>query len=226
MHSQIDWSKIPTFIISLDDRPDRRDKQLARIAEIKPKWPFGEIKVLRGFPSRQDKPGAFPLPMNWHGPNGAWGCNLSHRSAIWRAYQLRVPAVVILEDDCYFDNNFYERVQDFIKRVPDDWQQLFFGGEHNYYFGRKPEPVAPGIVRCMEVNMLHCYAVRDTFIGRLMERWRYHGHCDWQGNKLQPTCKVYGCDPWIAGQTADFSDITKTYRGKRLQSGTHGGNYE
>jgi hypothetical protein len=141
---------------------------------------------------------------------------LSHRAVLASAIADGVTSLLVLEDDAYPVPNFAERADEFLARVPSDWDCLMFGGEHL----RDPVPVAPGIIRCMAANRAHAYALRGRIIPALLRYWHQYKthHCDIVLASLMRYCNVYAPDPFLIGQGPCFSDITHTNEGLRFLS--------
>ncbi len=81
-----------------------------------------------------------------------------------------------------------------------------FGAEHL----REPQPIRPGVVRCVASNRSHAYAVRGRFMKTLAEFWRItvNDHCDIVLSSLMRHFKVYAPDPLLIGQDCGHSDVT------------------
>jgi GR25 family glycosyltransferase involved in LPS biosynthesis len=62
---------------------------------------------------------------------GAVGCALSHRKAWLNVLNNNDDKVLILEDDIYFDNNFTEKISEYLESAP-DYDILYLGFHHTY----------------------------------------------------------------------------------------------
>src|SRR5271155_898312 len=92
------------FCINLQRRPDRWDKMLHqfRLHDIQ--------NVIRH--DAVDGRGLTPRAEWKHGA-GAYGCLLSHLGIVRKAQESGLPAVLILEDDVVFHDDFQERFEEY-----------------------------------------------------------------------------------------------------------------
>jgi hypothetical protein len=199
------------FLVNLKRRPDR----LAQInaALRKCDWPFKWPRVFAAVDGEM-----LPIPDGWQSGNGAWGCLRSHQQVLEMTLIEGSESVLILEDDACFIENFTIKVEDFLKAVPNDWDQLMLGGQHVNVNGT-PKLIKPGIYRCTDCERTHCYAVRGEFKRKLYQRWTnggaYNGevHCDWimgRDPEMQLKHNVYAPELFLVGQERGRSDINGT----------------
>lgn len=196
------------ILINLKRRPDR----LVRVTEALKQvfWPFLWPEI---FPAIDGN--LVPRPNGWRSGNGAWGCMRSHQQVLENAICDGKNSILVLEDDVCFADDFATKVESFLSRVPDDWDQLMFGGQHVNLNGM-PKLVSPGIYRCTDCERTHCYAIRGAFMRKLYQRWlnggRFMGevHCDWimgRDPDMQFKHNVYAPEQFVVGQERCKSDI-------------------
>ena len=177
------------MLINLKRRPDRLKAVTAALRGCD--WPFKWPTIFSAVDGN-----AIPCPNGWQSEGGAWGCMRSHQQIFEKAMMDGVKSLLILEDDVCFTSSFRKKAEDFLINVPEDWDQLMFGGEHVNTNGL-PTLVKPRIYRCTDCERTHCYAIRGEFLRKLYRRWisggDYDGevHCDW----------IMGRDPGNAVQT-------------------------
>jgi hypothetical protein len=195
-------------LVNLPRRPDRLAQ--ARRALEACDWPFRQPEIFAAVDGR-----TAALPAGWRFGRGAWGCLQSHAQILTRAIADGVDNILVLEDDICFQKNFRKEVEKFLRRVPEDWDQLMLGGQHLNRTG-EPALVQPGVLRCTDCERTHCYAIRGEFMRKLCERWQGGGkfgglgHCDCimgRDPELQFAHKVYAPVPFLVGQERGKSDI-------------------
>ena len=185
-------------VISLRRRADRLAAFRAAVAGCD--WPFAEPTLFEAVDGN-----AVPVPETWRAGGGAWGCMQSHRQILERAIMDGVGTLLVLEDDVCFRPDFQQEAARFLAAVPSDWDQLMLGGQHM----APPEPVVPGVVRCVNCQRTHAYAIRGRFLRDLYRRWcSASGHCDHIMGPMQRDYRVYAPDPFLVGQAPGPSDIS------------------
>lgn len=192
-------------VVSMADRMELRKRFYNELSRRG--WPFKMPEVFTGVPGR-----LLPTPQGWPTSAGAWGCMLSHQQILQHAIVDGVKRLLVLEDDAVLVPGFSERAREFLNLVPDDWDMLFLGGQHDdpplaVLQGGLP-PAYSGLVRCIRTERTHAYAVQGDFMRTLYRQWVSRmGHCDVVLQSLIPTHKVYAPRFFLAGQGEHVSDI-------------------
>jgi hypothetical protein len=207
-------------IISIDEA--RKKEAFKRINEtgIWQSWPFLHFGIKGG--------NALP-PWWWTGSLGAWGCYMSHMSAVQIAMSGNHKSLLVLEDDVFFVDDFESEFRELEENLPRDWEMLFVGGQHI----KVPTKVNDYVVRCKDVRGFHAYILRGDGIKKMYARMtdfvnlsiehdlRLHsrrGHeplCPTSHPRKQvdewcgavPGLKTYASSPWLAGQVGGLSSI-------------------
>lgn len=149
--------------------------------------------------------------------NGELGGTISHTRIIKKIKDMGHTNALILEDDVEFAENFFERVPTCLKELPQDWDILFFGGNHTGGFAQ----VSPNLVRVFRTYALHCYAVNSRSVDSIYQNMiRFVGHtlgsnkklepsvaADYYMAKIHPIMNVYSVYPNITYQRTSFSDL-------------------
>lgn len=172
--------------------------------------------------------GKLAIPREWKTSPGAFGCGLAH-VVLWATtlsdycseYELDKP-FFFMEDDAVFCDDFLTKLEKIAPNVPDDYDIFYLGGEHLLGGRRKPESVAPGIIRAYNVNRLHAYVVKGHAIKKLFPRiLRYLSNAptvlgpsgdetcfDYEVGRMTEdgTLTVYAADPFLVGQGGFGSD--------------------
>jgi len=196
--------------ISLEHRVDR---QKAFWEEIpKSGWPFKTPEIFKAI-SLKD----VVVPRTWSGYPAAYACAQSHIAVLEQ--QIKEDGLyLVLEDDVCFADDFKKKVLDFLAVVPNDWEGLMIGGDHNgqpYY-----EMGIPGVVRCHCTFCMHCYALRGRLLRDLVAASKTANVVtDIVLANMARNYKVYACHPFIAGQSGSLSDLTGETRGRFFGNG-------
>jgi len=203
-------------VINLDRRPERLQAFRKRLPID---WPFAPVERVPAF----DGVNAEPPP--WYGGEhrrrlaGAWACFSSHL-AIWRqALADGIESVLIFEDDCVFASDFSARARRFVEHVPDDWHQVYFGGQHLHTETIPPVRVNEHVIRGRNVNRTHAYAIRrpmlEACVETLGQPWpqqtpvNYYNFDYQLGAMHRDAARNVYCPPqWLCGQTAGYSDVS------------------
>jgi GR25 family glycosyltransferase involved in LPS biosynthesis len=151
--------------------------------------------------------------------NGACGCIASHLAIYKLAKQNGYKSILIIEDDCDFENDLNNVFNFRYKQVPADWDLLYFGGVHETMNGQfKPEPLGKHVMIGKRIITTTCYAAKNTVYDLMintLERdlpFPYTAIDGYLASEIQPKCKTYAFHPPIAWQRASHSDIQLGHR--------------
>jgi hypothetical protein len=208
------------LVISLRRRADRLD---GFWQEIDRGWPFYKPKVFHGIDGMLINP-----PTGFKGGRGAFGAWESHRQILRDALQDSVRSVLVMEDDVKLwpptgkrndGVSFVDRVTELMRDIPNDWEQIFFGGQHWPNTKMGSQLIRPGVVRCIKTTRRHAYAVRGRGI---MELYRFLSGPWWNAadndnahqfdnaaSGLVQNVPTYAPVPWVCGQRGEASDIDR-----------------
>jgi hypothetical protein len=133
---------------------------------------------------------------------GVAACAMSHRAVIEKYKDCQ--SLFIFEDDAEFDGDFNAKFDDFMSKLPDDWQML--------YLGSWPYSIIDiGIegVRKTEGNILtHAYgAKREIFQDLIDASYDSVNPLDVAYGLLHQRVRTYMAHPSFVIQTPGFSDI-------------------
>ena len=160
-------------------------------------------------------------PADWGSGRGAWGCLRSHQRILEDVIHTRddrgvmeVNSVLILEDDVIFKKDALENLNKFMEAVPDDWDQIYLGGQHRK---ANSSTDSPHVIVGGSVNRTHAYAVNQKALTQVYRHISYATdyrdttkHIDHQLEVAhkRKDWKVYCPKQWIAGQRAGPSNIS------------------
>lgn len=195
------------YCVNLDRRPDR----WRRFAEGLPAdWPFRPPIRVRAIDGKRVK-----HPDYWTAGGGAWGCYTSHLRLIETCLNEGVRSVLLLEDDALFPPGFTDRVTDWLRHVPADWQMLYLGGQHLFAKAHPPRQVGPQLWQPYNVNRTHAFAIQGDMLQivyhhLLRHDWHRANHIDHHLGRLHQRRqhRIYCPPEWLVGQATGKSNIS------------------
>lgn len=233
MTTPFDFDRV--VVIGLRRRPERLRRFWRELPEP---WPFRQplhIAAIDGTlsrppdwyrPTAKADHGRLHRPQMRNAPDlsGAWGCLRSHHRVWEDALNDGLGSVLVFEDDAIFDRQFNVRLLDFLNSVPDDWDQLYLGGQHLGVDGLWPEQVSEQVIRGRYVNRTHAYAIRREMMqaaySRFLTRWdsqdprMFHldhqlcqMHRAWDRELACHIWNIYCPRKWLVGQASEVSDV-------------------
>lgn len=203
-----------SFVVSLQGREDK----LAQFYEDLPSAWANVLPMPQSFTAINGK--KCPPPKWWKQPPGAWGCYRSHCLILEQMLNQDWGSVLFMEDDAICCEGFMEKVQAFLKEVPDDWDMVYLGGEHLHERKGKPKRVSSLVYRPFNVNRTHAFAVSQKFAKELYrwlhvwdqgpEKWIGGHHIDHHLGRRHEKMKdnIYCPPAWLIGQREGHSDIS------------------
>lgn len=148
--------------INLNSRSDRWDRFCESVGQLD--WPFAEVERVRAVDGRICQPPSW-VRNRYHDCPGAWGCYQSHLRILEDALLDQHESVLILEDDALLNSSTLEGMVRFLKNVPEDWDHIYFGGEHM----KPPVAVNDHTVRGIQVHRTHAHALRGDYLRQVYE---------------------------------------------------------
>jgi len=148
--------------------------------------------------------------------------SFSHLRAIKKAKEDGVEKLFLLEDDVVFHDNVSEMFKDTIGNVPEDWDILFFGGNH--VGGMRP--ISQGVVRLGGSYAIHACGIKNTSYDLLIthleksiekvknnpqQRFTPSVAADYFLAQVHRNLNVYCFVPHMAWQKDGHSDIQGAY---------------
>lgn len=199
-----------SVVISLKSTPDRRERFWRHFPKD---WMFKPPIVFDAIAGC-----AHNTPPDWNFTEsnyGAVGCWLSWMTIIKTFINAGVNRpVMVMEDDNQFVEGADQKIMDAMKLLPDDWDILFAGGQHQH--DRPPIPFAPGVVRAIETGRTHCLIIHPRCFQWLCDIWNQKKwHVDRVLRQFTAQKNVYAIDPWVAVQAASRSLLMNRYEPAR-----------
>lgn len=197
------------YCINLDRRPDRLSEVTKELNRVN--IPFERFSATDG----QTLPGGYNKTYK-----GEIGGTISHLNVLKKAKEENLSNVLILEDDVEFISNFNDIFQQRMKFVPDNWEMLFFGGNHVGGLSI----INPFVAKMNKSYAIHAYAVKnivfDIIIDHLersvdrvlgtSEMLKPSVAADYYLAMLHSGTNSYCFKPPLAHQKPGFSDLQQT----------------
>lgn len=185
------------FCINLDKRPDKWESVVKEFHKI-------GLEGINRVSGVDGNPDAIPtrlLP-------GEVGCVLSHLNIIKKAKELKLPNILVFEDDVAFHNDFTRIFDLKIGNVPANWDMLYFCGNHQHGH----TPVADGVVKVLYTFTTNAYAMKHTLYDHFINELPKLLHpVDVTYAKYHRACNAYCFMPHLAWQQPGISDIHNVY---------------
>lgn len=141
--------------------------------------------------------------------DGAIGNLLSHIDIIKRAKENGYDNVLIFEDDIIMLDGVVDIFNEWVKGVPDDWDLLYLGGNHNDSLNIM---VNEHVKKITNTYTTHAYAIRNTVYDLVLDTLnKFSSEGDVLMAEVQRECNAYCFIPNIAWQRPSKSDIFNKY---------------
>lgn len=191
------------YLINLDKREDRLENFKKEVN----KYNLGDFQRVSAYDGEK----LIKSEKNSRLKSGAAGLILSNLEIIRDAIKNNYDKILIMEDDCIFTNEVLN-VESYFEFLPNDWDLLYMGGNHNTHMGYKPPTkINDKIVKLHNTFSAHFVGIKKTMFN-IIERSlsNLHVPIDVLYSNLQKEYNAYSFTPAIAHQMEGFSDIEKT----------------
>lgn len=143
--------------------------------------------------------------------DGQTGCALSHLEILEISKCKGYNNCLILEDDVQFDDELNKILPNIMNQVPDDWDILYFGGNHSanniWNPQSKLKKVTENIFRVTNCYTTHSYAVKKTVYDKIISSFDGTVPIDVCLSEVQKNTNSYIIRPHLAWQRPSFSDV-------------------
>lgn len=144
-------------------------------------------------------------------------CYRSHMNILEYCLNNRIGSYIVFEDDCHIrkDVDVEEYMASAFGELPDDWQQLYLGGQLLHTHSHAPIKLTPHLHRPFNVNRTHCFAVSRAGMLPIYQHisclpFVGYDHIDhhlgrWHEDSSN---KVYCTSRWLTGQHGSSSNVS------------------
>jgi len=186
------------YCINLDRRPDRWENTLT---ELK-KHNINNVIRFSAVDGRE-------LNEKCNLLNGEIGILKTHINLIQQCKNENIKSVLILEDDVVFTDEI-KNIDWYMSMIPDDWDFIYFGGNHDY--GPLPKKLNNNILIAKDVVALHCVAIKNTMFDSILNLIpNMEAQVDVYYKQLQKMSNSFCITPNIAYQREGYSDIQNNF---------------
>ncbi len=138
---------------------------------------------------------------------GEIGIMRTNYEIIKQAKKLNLNNILILEDDFEFVENFNTLFEKIFPMVPEDWDFLYFGGNHVGGFIMINEYIA----RMKHSYAIHTFAVKNTMFEKILNTLpEEKKQVDVYYADMMANCNAYVLRPHLSYQKTGFSYINNT----------------
>ncbi len=116
----------------------------------------------------------------------------------WKGYK----QVLLLDDDCEFVNNFYDKFDEVWPQIPDDWDTVSFG-DHLI----SATPITNKIKKINQSYGGHATAFKMSCLPILFEGYKGQDFADLEANRMSEKLNRYVIEPGLVGQGRYESDL-------------------
>jgi hypothetical protein len=158
----------------------------------------------------------------WAAGGGAWGCMRSHHRVVEDALMDGLESLLVIEDDCIWQTDAATMAAEFLKAVPKDWGQIYFGGQHRSQYPPIPTSAGAAVWKVRSVHRTHAYAIHKRAMAAFLKHILYapdyieakqqHGYSAHVDHQLETAHRrgdwvTYAPSWWLAGQGENKSSI-------------------
>jgi GR25 family glycosyltransferase involved in LPS biosynthesis len=185
------------YCINLDRREDRWEESVKEFE----KW--GLLDQVERYSAIDGT----TLENSYNINNGELGILNTHLNIIEESLLKKYGNILIIEDDIEFTDNI-KLLDEYMSLIPNDWDMIYFGGNHNKHMGKKINYLNEKIIKLEETYGIHCVAINNSIydlILNVVEKRKKP--IDVYYADIQKNYNCYGFNPSIGLQRVSYSDI-------------------
>lgn len=185
------------YVINLKERTDRKNHILNELSKIN----CEKFNLFEGINGNE-------IINNTKLSNGMFGLVKTYLK-IYEDWKMSPKEnILIIEDDCIFVDGFNEKLLKYIENVPDDWEMLYFGANHNYHMGSKTTKINDYCIKLNNSYSAHCVLFKPyVFDELILSLLNFNIENDVMMSNLQKKYNSYSSIPNLTSQIASFSNI-------------------
>jgi GR25 family glycosyltransferase involved in LPS biosynthesis len=185
------------YVINLKERTDRKEHIVNQLEKI-------DCKNYILFEGVNGKKIDNPTKM----PSGMFGLIKTYINMYNDWKKNPKDNILIIEDDCIFVDNFNLRLSEYMEHVPENWDMLYFGANHNYHMGEKTIPVNQNCIKLNNSYSAHCVLIKSHVFEELIFGIQtFTIENDVMMANLQKKYNAYSSSEALTTQLVSYSDI-------------------
>tara|TARA_B100001094_G_C18157461_1_gene787293 strand:+ start:1085 stop:1816 length:732 start_codon:yes stop_codon:yes gene_type:complete len=146
---------------------------------------------------------------------GILGCSLSHMRAIYDSVSNMYSNCLILEDDVFFSEDYFNRMNIGLSELSDDWDILYLGGSPK----DKLIPISSQLSKPKNMLGTIAYAINSEHQKRILQQYfkkitsNFPANCaDNIAHSLNNKCNSYTFNPYICETHNGYSEVQNAHR--------------
>lgn len=189
------------YVINLKHRVDRKDHIINELKKVK----CETYKLIEGIDGND-------LINTTKLSNGMLGLNHTYLKIYDEWSKEKNDTILIIEDDCVFLENFNKDLHLYMTNVPEDWDMVYFGGNHNYHMGSKTEQINSYCIKLNNTYTAHCVLLKSYVFEELIQNIKDMTiENDVMMSNLQKKYNSYSSVKNITTQVIGFSNIENKF---------------
>jgi GR25 family glycosyltransferase involved in LPS biosynthesis len=187
------------YCINLDRRPDRLESFNTQVE----KYDLGDYTRVSAVDGNNINPKDYGSNLR----SGELALVLTNLQIFEDAKKNSYNSILILEDDCIFTEEILN-IEEYFKVLPEDWDMLYMGGNHNTHGGLAPPvKINDKVQKLHSTFSTHFIGINHNMINLINKFVNYTEQIDVCYTRIQKNYNVYSFYPAIAKQIVGFSDI-------------------